>query len=251
MITLKELNTGFIPAGGRYSSQDWYISIAGVIEKILRARDGKRELQDFVTLPPFTLPDAQYITDMTAAVKDQIDVMFIVNDESYARIYRALTEEYNPIWNVDGTETLEYTKDNTGTQGNKITHTGTQDIDDTHSGSLTTTDTLQNTTTTSRTSYDSATLNVAEQVTSVNGPTGQQQVSDTTKIERDRTDNLTDDGTRTDNLHENYKETKTRAGNIGVTKSSELVEDEVKARMSYKFAEIVEHDILKTICYAS
>ena len=249
MITLKELNNNFIPASGYYSSREWYISIAGVIEKILRIRDGKRELQDFVKLPPFTLPDAQYISDMTQAVKDNIDMLFIVNDESYARIYRALTEDYNPIWNVDGTETLVYTKDNTGKQTNVVDHTGTQDIDNTHSGSLTTTDTLESTTTTSKTTYNSAAFADTEKVHTVNGPTGQQQESDTRKFEMDRTDNLKDDATRTDNLKEEYSEIKKRGGNIGVTKSQELIESEIDLRLNAKFLEIVEHDILKQIAY--
>ena len=249
MITLKELNNNFIPASGYYSSREWYISIAGVMEKILRIRDGKRELQDFVVLPPFTLPDAQYISDMTQAVKDNIDMLFIVNDESYARIYRALTEDYNPIWNVDGTETLVYTRDNTGTQNNVVMHTGKQDIDNTHSGSLTTTDTLESTTTTSKTTYNSAAFADTEKVHTVNGPTGQQQETDTRKVEMDRTDNLKDDARRTDNLKEEYSEIKKRGGNIGVTKSQELIESELDLRLNAKFLEIVEHDILKQIAY--
>ena len=248
-MIIKQLNTGFIPANGLYNSHDWYISIANIIEKVLRVRDGRREVQDFVPRQPFTPPDAQYFTDMTEAVKEQIDMLFTVNDESYARIYRALTEDYNPIWNVDGTETLTYRKDNTGTQGNVVDHTGTQDVDTTNSGALTTTEGSTHTVTTKKTSYNSATLNVTDEVTDTPS-SGSTAETDTRKFEVDRTDNLKDDATRTDNLHEDYTETKTRGGNIGVTKSQELIDSEIQLRMSYKFLEIVEHDILHMIAYS-
>lgn len=248
-MILKQLNNNFIPASGYYSSREWYLSIAGVIEKILRIRDGKRELQNFVLQAPFTQPDQQYIDDMSQAVKDNIDMLFIVNDESYARIYRALTEEYNPIWNVDGTETLTYTRNNTGTQGNVVDHTGTQDVDTTHSGALTTTEGITHTVTTKKTSYNSATLNVTDEVTDTPSA-GSTAETDTRKFEVDRTDNLKDEATRTDNLHEAYSETKVRGGNIGVTKSQELIDSEIQLRLNYKFLEIVEHDILHMIAYS-
>lgn len=248
-MILKQLNNNFIPASGYYSSREWYLSIAGVIEKILRIRDGKRELQNFVLQAPFTQPDQQYFDDMTQAVKDNIDMLFIVNDESYARIYRALTEEYNPIWNVDGTETLTYTRDNTGTQGNVVDHTGTQDVDTTNSGALTTTEGITHTVTTKKTTYNSATLNVTDEVTDTPSA-GSTAETDTRKFEVDRTDNLKDEATRTDNLHEAYSETKVRGGNIGVTKSQELIDSEIQLRLNYKFLEIVEHDILHMIAYS-
>lgn len=248
MLSLKQLDQGFIPDGGYYSNHDWYISVAGVLEKTLRVRDGKREVQDLIDIEPFHVPDAADITRLTDAVKDQIDVLFIVNDESYTRIYRALTEEYNPLWNVDGTETMEYIRDNTGTQRNKIDHTGTQGnivnntgtqtnkvenrgtqsnaqvntgtqtMNTTNTGTQTNTDATGNTTTEYKTTYDSA----VEQETgkSISQNSGNMTRSDnlvenSTRTDalnqtNTRTDNLTETGTRTDNL----KEQATRTDNL-------------------------------------
>lgn len=307
MINLKLLDQGFIPDGGYYSSHDWYISIAGVLEKTLRVRNGRREVQDFIDIDPFH-PSATEITALTEAVKDQIDVLFIVNDESYARIYRALTEEYNPIWNVDGTETMKYVRDNTGTQSNKIDHTGTQGnlvnntgtqtnkvenrgtqtnaqvntgtqtMNTTNTGTQTTTDATGNTSTDYKTTYDSAVEQETGKTISQNSGSNTRSDNLTENATRTdalnqtdtrtdnltetgtrtdnlqesatRTDNLTDDGLRTDNLKEEYKETRTRQGNIGVIDSASLVEKELRVRLSYKFMEIVEQDILKVICYS-
>ena len=55
MAILKELKPNFIPTGGYYSSHAWYLSIGHVIERILRVRDGKRELQDFAVLWTFSV----------------------------------------------------------------------------------------------------------------------------------------------------------------------------------------------------
>ena len=61
--------------------------------------------------------------------------------------------------------------------------------------------------------------------------------------------NVTDAGTRTDNLKEKYTETLRRYGNIGVTKSTDLVESEILLREKYNLAEMISHDMVNFICY--
>lgn len=307
MAILKELKPNFIPTGGYYSSHAWYLSIGHVMERILRVRDGRRELQDFVELDYPT--DDAYLTALTAAVKDNIDMLFIVNDESYSRIYRALvTEDYNPLWNVDGKETLEYTRDNTGTQDNTVDHTGTQGNartntgtqtnklenrgtqtnvtsntgtqtdSTTHTGTQTNTDATGSTNTEYKTTFDSSseketqknvvqntgnttrsdnltdshtrTDNLSENNTRTDNLDETATRTDNLTENMTRTDNLKDAAKRTDNLKETYTETKIRGGNIGLTMPNQLIEGELSVRLNRKFLEIVEHDIITSICYS-
>ena len=65
------------------------------------------------------------IRDVVAPyIQHCVDSTFKENNENWQRMYDALTAEYNPLWNVDGTETRTYTKTNTGTQENELIKTG-------------------------------------------------------------------------------------------------------------------------------
>lgn len=281
------------------------------------------------------ISENDYLSSIAEYVGKQIDSLFKLNNYKYSKMYDALTSEYNPIWNVDGTEIRGYTKKNTGTQGNVNTKTGniidnktityngseqianggtdtnveSGSITDTKSGSRTNSrngqravaDTGTDTTTRtgnetkSTTPMESGTFydtekntynNVADSV--VHGKTEtetftnlndtetfnaftdtetfnnhqNQRTLNTTETKsftnRNDTDNTTttfnnvqDNGTRTDNLKEEYDETLTRQGNIGVTKSQDLVESEIVLRMKYDFLDIVQKDIASYILYMS
>lgn len=263
--------SNYIPAGGLYSSHDWYISCAGQLEKILKVRYGKHEVMDFVNPPFFGNQQAyeEWQEKLAQEAKDHIDVLFTINDESYARIYKALTDEYNPLWNVDGTETLEYTRENTGTQSNIVGHTGETETETNNTGTQRNvkdnTGTQDNADTTGSTSTDYATTynSANEQETGKTDTQNRGKLTRTDNLKEDatrtdnlkevstRTDDLVDDALRTDDLNEHYIETKTRGGNIGVTMSQQLIDAELKLRIDYKFIEIVCNDIIKEICYSA
>lgn len=354
-IELKDLSTTLIAniiigeSGRPYLVSNWYTSlfdsnISGLdytsteIAKILKSKYGKREiiLDDDILDFEHYIDDDSFKSAVCDYCKMQIDCLYIQNWRKYESYWNALIDkEYNPIWNVDGTEIRGYTKKNTGTQGNvstksgnitdnkTITYNGSEQIanggTDTNveSGSVTdsksgtktnsrngqraVTDSGTDTTTksgnetrstvpmesgtfydTDKTTYnnvsdgttygktetetftnlnDVETFNNYSDTQTFNNHQNQRTLNTTeTKsfTNRNDTDNTTttfnnvqDSGTRTDNLKEEYDETLTRQGNIGVTKSQDLVESEMLLRAKYDFMAIVFADIANYILYMS
>lgn len=161
------------------------------------------------------------------------------------KLFNALRSKYDPIWNVDGTETetiirdLDTTnsglKQNTGTQTTADTGTETKANTGTSANAKTGTEGIQGTsgTTTQNSPYDDNLFYNKEKDDTTNNETTTFNTTDT------RTDNLNEQLTknlqnqRTDNLNENTSgsgtedETITRTlkrqGNIGVTKTQDLL----------------------------
>lgn len=306
------------------------------IGKVFCSKYGNREIQipDEIIDDEYTDIPIGYYSAVSEYLADEVDSLYIQNWRKYESYWNALIDkEYNPIWNVDGTEIRGYTKKNTGTQGNTntktgnitdnktITYNGSEQVSNggtdttVESGSIT--DTKSGTKTNSRngqrsitnsgtdtttksgnetrstvpmesgTFYDTEKTtynNVADGTTygktetetytnlndieSFNNYTDtqtfnnhqNQRTLNTTETKsftnRNDTDNTTttfnnvqDSGTRTDNLKEEYNETLTRQGNIGVTKSQDLIESEMLLRAKYDFMAIVLSDIASYILY--
>ena len=119
---------------------------------------------------------------------DEVKAVQQVYIENWARLWYALSESYNPLYNVDGTEVTVY-----GQHQTDRSNTYTQHEDSSTQYSV---------------SYDSA----------LEKETGKQ------------VDNL---GAHTDTGFDKsleHTDTVTRQGNIGVTKSTELLRDEMKLR---------------------
>lgn len=286
-----------IPDNGIYNSEEWYIFIQGILKYILKYSHGERELFDDLYVEN---PDTLYwkILDRDVIinkVKEYINACFVMNNFRYRKLYEALFADFNPLWNVDGVETLTYVKDNTGTQGNIGSNTGTQTSVRTgsdaiaHTGAITNsesgiestahtgtqTNTLpEKTTTDYNTTFDSTTeYETHKSVESYNvqtttrtdnltdthtaGITNTETHTDTdthtyNSLQDQRTDNLANSNTRTDNLKEEYSEIKERHGNIGVTKSTDLVMSAADVRNDprYDLAQIISCDIIEYICYS-
>lgn len=161
------------------------------------------------------------------------------------KLLNALRSKYDPIWNVDGTETetiirdLDTTnsgqKQNTGTQTNTDTGTETKANTGTSANAKTGTEGIQGSgnDTTQNSPYDDNLFYNKEKVDTTNNETTTFNTTDT------RTDNLNEQvskslqNQRTDNLNESTSgsgtedETTTRTlkrqGNIGVTKTQDLL----------------------------
>lgn len=229
-----------ITAVAPFDSSEWYLSVAPLLHEHLIMNYGDR---DTFTNSRIRSVCRQYraghatkeqvkntiLQEMQKAVR----MLLISKDRSYTMMYRAYMEEFDPLWNVDGTEVLEYTRTNTGTQTNVI------DQDDKNTGTQTNAAGTTNTATSSATTYDSATWKDTAKDVSANS--GQDTRTDNLKYERDQTD------TRTDNLTEHYKEEKKRGGNIGLTKSTELLTDSWNTFDVLNFLEKVSHDIANVI----
>ena len=126
--------------------------------------------------------------DIEAEWYDEIKAIQQTYLENWARLWYALSEPYNPLFNVDGTETTVYGEHKTDRSQTYATHTDSSKV--------------------SEVAYNSTTE------------------KEKTKQE-DTYGAHTDTGFDTSNTH---TDTVTRQGNIGVTKSTELLSSEYKLR---------------------
>lgn len=132
-LKLKHDDVAFLPDA---FGSSWYASNKEEIENFLLIHSGNRPLvytREFI---------------LTAVLTELLARKYMLDT-----LYDTMNFDYNPIWNVDGTETIEYTKDNTGTVRNiesinesiqraidvEDTHTGTDA--NAHTGTTTTADT--------------------------------------------------------------------------------------------------------------
>lgn len=113
MKTIKDaINTGsIIPTNNNYyNSDDWFINTAQHLDQLLYRTQGRRELFDD-------------LTEDHEEIKAAVDDLFMFNAYKYRHLWTLYVAEYNPLWNVDGTEKTTRTRDNTGTQEDKLSGT--------------------------------------------------------------------------------------------------------------------------------
>lgn len=122
-LTLHAAEVPFLPT---VFNSEWYADNKELIENHLLLFDGTRPLvygRD---------------TILTAITCELLTKKYMLDT-----LYDTMNFDYNPIWNVDGTETLEYTRENTGTVGNSETGQTSVDTTDTSTLTRTGTDTTQ------------------------------------------------------------------------------------------------------------
>lgn len=293
---IKDLrNKEFVPTdNATYNNDEWFTSIIETLPRFIVKMFAKRELiiEDYLIFDNLDKwKNGTFLNDVLIEdIKDSIDILFITKQRAYEMMFKALTEEYNPIWNVDGTESIEYTKTNTGSQDIDTTRSGNMTDNVSFVGSEKDTNTIDGAKTT-ETTYSGEESNVRtgsqnngvatmdstsylpsdnsdfDNLTDTLNYTNRQDTTEesfsndykneNTKSFTNRADNRTvtynslkEEQDRTDDLEEHYEETKTRGGNIGVTKSQELVESELKLRQGLSFLEIVARDIANLISIA-
>ena len=135
-------------------------------------------------------------------MKQMLGVFTRTRINAWNRMYRALTEEYNPIWNKDGT--IDVTIERNGTGKSESSYGNEQN------------------------SY----------VTAFNDDLPRQSMKDT-NASSGQNDSVTS---------EKQRELRREYGNIGVTKSSELVKDEIILRASYDIAHIIVSEMERRFC---
>ena len=149
----------------------------------------------------------------------------------YENVYN---QEYNPIWNVDGTESITHTYEHgkTTTETKNLTHTMNK-------GTTDTTTIVSNVTENSRNGFNSA------------NPVGTDKSSQTgsTTLTGSGFDSDVDTGTDTfrNTGTDTERETKTRGGNIGVTSTQNMLEQEINLREKFNYYEIVMNDIINEL----
>ena len=178
-----------------------YATSHAVFDKAFTHKFGER----VIDLEADTLSDA--ITEFRGITSG----VAMLNLSNWARLYYALSLDYNPLYNVDGlttfthgatSETYTYGKDKTTSQYGATSKTDGAYLD-------TDTDYTM--------SYDSGTEKEAGKQTHDNAAQTHTEASHTDTAERD----ARSDGKTTTQ----YIDTELRQGNIGVTKSTELLKD--------------------------
>lgn len=98
-----------------YNSDDWFIALSARMDSLLRRLHGKREIfDDYVEHTGYNEDPAGTRQNLLEIV----DSLFELNCYKYRHLWTLYEATYNPLWNVDGTETIERERTNTGTQTN-------------------------------------------------------------------------------------------------------------------------------------
>ena len=148
---------------------------------------------------------------------------------SWQRMYDALMETYNPLWNVDATvtETLNRTSSGSGTNEEDGTKNNVidRDVNDTLSGSGT--DTLH-----------TVPFNASAVYTARDKQTNENDSQDIITEDITNDDTTHNEGAWTDSREDEESRSVRRTGNIGVTASQQLIEMEIG---------LAKYNIIRTI----
>jgi len=136
---------------------------------------------------------------------DEIKAIEQVYIENWARLWYALSEPYNPLYNVDGVETTVYGEHET-----------------------------------SRTQSIGAQTNTSTQYGVANNSATEKEIAK-------QSDSLGAQSNGSGETSKTHTDTVTRQGNIGVTKSTELLRDEIKLRQSFAFFKTVFQTMVEEI----
>lgn len=221
------INLTMIPS--MLQNEEWFINIKDYIDDTINLN-----YYNYEFLSKLIRLSVKSEIESILLIQRMVNNLFIRNNYKYKTIYNTTVLDYNPIWNVDGTETLETTRErkNTGTQGNQ----GSNNLTDTFNN---VTDTNNSESNTYKTTYDSNNPLLTEKETN----------NDSNVKSGNETHNTITNNTRTDNLNEKetYSETKIRGGNIGVTMTQQLIEAERNVA-DFSFLDMVCKDIIREIC---
>ena len=150
----------------------------------------------------------------------------------FDRLWEGFMADFNPLWNVDGVEGFVSKDTHTGTDTQAHSGKDTTLTEDngsiTKSGNETIASTGNDTTTDSNTTFDSATFYDKEKSVLNHGKSDTHtynSVRDTHDLDGKNETTYNSNLTNTKNLTDNHVDLKIRQGNIGVTKSTDLIRD--------------------------
>ena len=215
------------------TNEDWYKSIKDIIDNCIDNDYYNYQFNNRI------LRKGCYNTEI-----EQIDLIhknvkftLIKNNYKYKTLFNTTNLEYNPIWNVDGTEerVKESSKESSDTDIFNNTDTLTKGGSDTSSSTGTDTETK------SVTTFDSDVFRDTEKT--INTP----NTTDTTTYNSSDTNRHTGTVSNSYEDSENETETVTKQGNIGVTSTQSLISQEREVAI-FDFISIVEKDIIKNVC---
>lgn len=191
-------------------------------------------------------------------IKSMLGIWSVQNEEPIARIYRALTEEYNPLHNFDRHE--EYSDSESSSETASYTGSETTDYTGSETTAYTGSDATSESESSTSSETDEATIsafnNAGYQPDNKNQRDGEIGRESSRDYERDLLDthdrNLADTHTRNlaDSRSGNRRFTHVGHlyGNIGVTKSQEMAIDEVELRMKYDIYGVIADMLHRDFC---
>jgi hypothetical protein len=225
--------------------------------------------------------DSRFKCDDDAAtlinkIKRSFAILLKTKDYTFDKLYETTQLEYNPLWNVDGV--VGTIHETTANEEKAETHTGsdtlTRDGDDTHKKTGKDTTSIGETTdftsddgtetTDYTTTYDSTDSTppaeyLEHRTNEETGRTDKTDVDRSEEIEYGSNDKLeynsthtTEYDTETGGTSERYQkdlDLVIRQGNIGVTKSTELI-DSQRETVLFDFFKTVVHECVNTCTYA-
>lgn len=189
--------------------------------------------------------ELEFIYPHPDAARKIITAWALINAERWQKLYNTMWFSYNPIWNKDGTTTRTETEthDLSITDNGTITNTGagteTRKLKLTETTAATTTDTKK------VAGYNSDNFVNSEQHTS--DSSGTDEKNDTGTVEN--TANGTSDSTNTKidkgTITRTYSDCET--GNIGVTETQTMIQDE-RAVVNFNMSQIIIDDFISRFC---
>lgn len=215
------------------TNEDWYKYIEPLIDECLDNDFYNYQFNQFILRKGYNNTEVEQVD----LIQKNTRLTLIRNNYKYKTLFNTTNLNYNPIWNVDGTEerVRESSKESSDTDTFNNTDTLTKGGSDTLSSSGT------NTETKSVTTYDSNIFRDTEKT--VDAP----NTTNTTTYDSSDTNKHTGTISNEYEDSENETETVTRQGNIGVTSTQSLITQEREVAL-FDFISIVEKDIIKNVC---
>lgn len=189
--------------------------------------------------------ELEFVYPNPDAARKIITAWALINSERWQRLYNTMWFSYNPIWNKDGTTTRTETetRDLSATDNDSVTNTGTgketRNLKSANTPSLTTTETEK------VAGYNSNDfVNSNQKLTETGGVSSQ---TDTGTIENsaDATSNRTNTKTDTGTITRTYTDRET--GNIGVTETQTMIQDERNV-VDFNMTQIIINDFISRFC---
>lgn len=189
--------------------------------------------------------ELEFVYPNPDAARKIITAWALINADKWQRLYNTMWFSYNPIWNKDGTttrteiESRDLTIMDKGTNDNKGKGTEKRDLKLTETPSTTTTETQK------IAGYNSNDFANSEQRTIENG--GTNETVNTGTIENSIEGSSIISNTKTDSgkITRTYSDRET--GNIGVTETQTMIQDE-RAVVNFNMSQIIINDFISRFC---
>lgn len=219
-----------------------WLSIMGMYEYDPTVMDGLNvpdgiNKEDVVNNIMLECAELELIYPRLETMKQAISIWSNSNQLTWDKLYKTMTVDYNPIWNVDADIKDTETITGANSEDRTITRTGqdkeTVNLKDKETKDLTDTKSVQG--------FNSSSWAQAEKV----DQTGTDTIDHTGTDTIDKSEDVTDNVTGENNSTREY--TQRRTGNIGVTTTQQMLEQE-RAIAEFNMIEYITKSFKKRFC---